>query len=136
MAKKTPINRISGIIDDILNNYSDELREEIDKVTKTRAFASANIVKSHAESAGFQGGEDYIKAISARTDSTGTHLKGIVHVKKPHYRLAHLLEHGHVIKNKYGTYGRTKAFKHWEPAEKEVNKRYEEEITKVIESVE
>lgn len=30
--------------------------------------------------------------------------------------LTHLLENGHVIRNKYGTYGRAPAYKHIEPA--------------------
>ena len=33
-----------------------------------------------------------------------------------HYRLTHLLENGHVIRNKYGTYGRASAIKHIAPA--------------------
>lgn len=33
------------------------------------------------------------------------------------YQLTHLLENGHVIKNKKGTYGRTHAVKHIQPAE-------------------
>lgn len=33
------------------------------------------------------------------------------------YRLTHLLENGHVIRNKKGTYGRTHPIKHIQPAE-------------------
>lgn len=39
----------------------------------------------------------------------------IVHNKE--YQLTHLLENGHVIKNKYGTYGRTSGIKHIKPVE-------------------
>ena len=135
MAKKTSVDRIGAEIDRILNGYSKEVQEEVDKVTKSRTFAGVNILRKHANSAGFKGGKDYIAAMAGRTTSKGTNLKGTLYVKSPHYRLAHLLENGHVIRNQYGTYGRTRAFKHWEPAEKEHNKRYEEEVTKAIKGI-
>ena len=40
----------------------------------------------------------------------------IVHNSK-HYQLTHLLENGHVIRNKKGTYGRTHGIKHIAPVE-------------------
>ena len=42
---------------------------------------------------------------------------GIVVHNSKHYQLTHLLENGHVIRNKYGTYGRTSGIKHIQPVE-------------------
>lgn len=41
-----------------------------------------------------------------------------------HYRLTHLLEKGHVIRNKYGTYGRASAIKHIAPAAEEAEEKW------------
>lgn len=121
-------------IDDLLNEYSKEVREEINKTTKERTFASANIVKQKINTAGIKG-KRYKNSIAGRTDKEGTGLKGTVYAKAPHFRLTHLLEKGHVIRNQYGTYGRTKARPHWEPAEKEITKKYEEEVKRAINKV-
>lgn len=42
---------------------------------------------------------------------------GIVIHNSKHYQLTHLLENGHVIRNKKGTYGRTSGIKHIKPVE-------------------
>lgn len=73
---------------------------------------------------------------------TGSYAKGwttkksgdmdvIVH-NKTDYQLTHLLENGHVIKNKKGTYGRTHGIKHIQPVEEwaadELPRRITEDI--------
>ena len=51
-----------------------------------------------------------------------------------HYRLTHLLENGHVIKNGTGrTYGRTRAFEHIAPVNKEAQEKLEQAIMEAIE---
>ena len=49
------------------------------------------------------------------------------------YQLTHLLEHGHVVKNKYGKYGSTKAFPHWAETEKLVQSVLEEKLKRKLE---
>lgn len=53
--------------------------------------------------------------------------KVTVHNPK-HYQLTHLLEKGHVIRNKYGTYGRTAARPHIKPVEEWAQSELPEEI--------
>lgn len=40
-----------------------------------------------------------------------------VTVHNKHYQLTHLLENGHIVRNKKGTYGRTNGIKHIAPVE-------------------
>ena len=54
--------------------------------------------------------------------------KGDVVVHNIHYQLTHLLENGHVIKNKKGTYGRTSGIKHIKPVETWANREFQRKI--------
>jgi len=58
----------------------------------------------------------------------GENAKYIIHNKK-HYRVAHLLEHGHVMANGK----RTKAIPHIKPVEEQVVREYEKKVREAIE---
>ena len=58
----------------------------------------------------------------------GENAKYIIHNKK-HYRVAHLLEHGHVMANGK----RTKAIPHIKPVEEQVIREYEKKVREAIE---
>ena len=51
----------------------------------------------------------------------------VVH-NKTDYQLTHLLENGHIIRNKYGEYGRTRPIKHIKPVEEWANDELVNEI--------
>lgn len=59
----------------------------------------------------------------------GENAKYIIHNKK-HYRVAHLLEHGHVMANGK----RTKAIPHIKPVEEQVIREYEKKVREAIEN--
>lgn len=44
------------------------------------------------------------------------------------YQLTHLLENGHIIRNKKGTYGRTRGIKHIKPVETWANNEFQRKI--------
>lgn len=50
------------------------------------------------------------------------------------YQLTHLLENGHVVRNKKGTYGRTHPIKHIEPAEEWASEELPRRILEDIDS--
>lgn len=62
---------------------------------------------------------------------TGTVDTVVVHNKTAH-QLTHLLENGHVIRNKKGVYGRTKAYKHIEPVADWANEELPAEIEREL----
>lgn len=52
-----------------------------------------------------------------------------------HYRLTHLLENGHVIRNKHGTYGTTKPQKHIEPAQDHAEQIFMSLVTRELKRI-
>lgn len=73
----------------------------------------------------------YRKAISSRKlEETQNSLTMQWYVKAPHYRLTHLLEHGHATRNG----GRTVAYGNLGKSSDKVIKQYEKEVVEVIEN--
>ena len=58
--------------------------------------------------------------------------KGVVVYNRKAPGLTHLLEKGHVIKNKYGTYGRAPAHVHIAPVEERSNREYVENVRREL----
>lgn len=69
-----------------------------------------------------------VKKVAARGGLTDV----IVH-NRTDYQLTHLLENGHVIRNKYGEYGRTNGVKHIAPVEDWANSELPNEIKRELE---
>ena len=107
----------------LLNEYS----KEVDEVTK-------EVMKEVADQTA-----DKLRSTSPRR--TGKYASGwkvkkdkdayIVH--NTVYRLTHLLENSHVIRNKKGTYGRSTPQKHIEPAEQWASEQAQTEIKRRLE---
>lgn len=115
-------------INDILKEYADDVdRMSAECVQKTaRAGVSALKRNSPKRTGKYAGGWTY-RLENKRLKSTATIYNG------PRAGLAHLLEHGHVIKNGTGrVYGRTPASPHIEPIEQEICDAFGRDIIKVI----
>ena len=94
-----------------------ELLDEIDKDIEQSAKTNIQVVAK----------ESVVKLRNTSPVKTGSYAKGwgvkkqgdmdvVVH-NRTDYQLTHLLENGHVIRNKKGTYGRTRGIKHIAPVE-------------------
>lgn len=108
---------------EILEDYSEHVKDVTEKSIK--ATAKEAVSKLRNESPRKSG--NYAKGWTQKRDRDGT-----VTVYNRVYYLTHLLENGHVVRNKKGTYGRTNGIKHIEPVEQWANDALVERITREL----
>lgn len=108
-------NSVSAQIDEILTTYESEVHDVMETTIEEEAKKTAKQLKSTSPKRA-SGSKRGAYARSWRVTKRGRTY--IVHNAK-HYRLTHLLENGHVVRNAKGTYGRAAPIKHIEPALKE-----------------
>ena len=106
MAKSGSISvQMAELLDEVDKEVQESARKNIDGVAKesVQKLRNTSPVKTGSYAKGWstkkQGDMDVV--VYNRTD----------------YQLTHLLENGHVIRNKKGTYGRAPAHKHIKPVE-------------------
>ena len=105
----------------ILDKYENIPVDVIEKSARKTARDTVNKLKNTSPR---KTGE-YASGWSARKQGHGY----VVYNRKAP-GLTHLLEKGHVTRNKYGTYGRTPAHVHIAPVEKEAVEEFEQNIRK------
>ena len=114
---------------EILDGYDKEVREAVEKDIEKVAKDTAKKLKQTSPKESGEYAKNWAVKNDRRSKTT------IVYNKAPTYRLTHLLEKGHVIRNQYGTWGRTGAEPHIAPAEQEavadLVKKVEEDIEKI-----
>lgn len=103
----------------VLDTFSKELQEKVDAAVDK---ASKDTVKRLKQTSPKDSG-DYAKSWSRKKIAGGF----VVYAAAPHYRLTHLLEHGHAVSNQFGSLGkRAPAYPHIKPAEQEGIREFEE----------
>lgn len=125
-------NELCDAVQDIVKEYSDELVAKIPDIVKGAAKKTVKALKKNAESIG---GTKYRGSFKSKKSSALISGETTYVVYSTQYRLTHLLEHGHVIRNRAGgpVYGMTRAFPHWKPAEQEGIDEIDEKIREAIE---
>lgn len=97
----------------LLDEYSQEVQDAANKAIKRVARETVKRLKNTSPKRSGEYARDWaVKNLSVH----GNIVNLVVHNRK-HYQLTHLLENGHVIRNKKGTYGRAPAHPHIGPAE-------------------
>jgi len=126
MTKTINIDRLAAEIAKGLREFSGEVVEKVD-ISSERIGKEA--VKRLKQTSPKDSG-DYAKSWTMTTEkAVGQPHNRIVHAKAPHYRLTHLLEHGHAKVNG----GRVEGIPHIRPAEEEVIKQFMAEVEEAIE---
>lgn len=126
-----PDDLASAIMDN-LRAYTDEVTDGIKKAEdltakecKSNLEADSPAGVTHKYKKGWKVTVTYESAMEKRT---------VIHNKE--YRLTHLLENGHVIRNEENgaSYGRTRAFPHIKKNEEKANADFERRVEEVIKS--
>ena len=130
MGRKTKLINLDKAISEVINEYGDEvykvLGQAVDEVTNeaTQKLQQVDTFRTSGHAGGPYSGDWTNETVT----DTRINKKKVIYNDK-HYRLTHLLENGHVIRNGTGrTFGRTAKFPHIAP----VNKWAEEELPKVV----
>lgn len=103
----------------ILDEFDDKVNDVLEDAANTTADESAQKLQNTSP----RKSGDYANGWTVKKLS-----RGDVVVHNTHYQLTHLLENGHVIKNKKGTYGRTSGIKHIKPVETWANREFQRKI--------
>lgn len=126
MAESIDISRLAAEIARNLKTFSSEVVEKVNISSEKVGKAAVKTLKQTSP----KDSGDYAKSWTMDTEKEiAQPHKRIVHVAAPHYRLTHLLEHGHA---KVGG-GRVEGKPHIRPAEEMVIKQFVAEVEEAIE---
>lgn len=112
-----------------ITSYTAEVEEKVTQVSRKTAAECAQQLNDASQQ--FQQARKSRKAYAGSWRSKKDGLGYVVHSTVP--GMPHLLENGHVIANKYGTYnGKVPAYKHILPVAEEMGEEFENRVREVL----
>ncbi|HEL0756720.1 TPA: HK97 gp10 family phage protein [Streptococcus equi subsp. zooepidemicus] len=103
-----------------LQEYSSEVEDEIDSIAEEVVTKAVQELKATSPK---RFGK-YAKNWRFKKNSKGSY---VIHNADPTFRLTHLLENGHVLRNG----GRSKAIPHIKPVEEKVKEQFEKKVKNI-----
>lgn len=131
MAGSISPTRLGEAVRGILDDYRADVVARVDECTDR---AADELVRITRETAPRRTGR-YRRHIAQKTTSRAvTGKTDTWYVSGPHYRLTHLLEDGHKVRNEKGgpVYGQTRAFGFLSKAVDQVERDYERDVRRAI----
>ena len=128
---KVQVGNLGRQIKILLDQYTDEVQEALKYAIPEVANETKKKVVQNAKAKGFERTGAYVKGWAVKKTVGVNFVAAVVH-NKDRYRIAHLLENGHVVKNGTGRIGAGKktwvnGSEHIAPAEQWAN----EELAKI-----
>ena len=117
---------ITAQMKEILDAFNGKVNDALEKAADTVADESVSKLQNTSP----RRSGAYASGWAVKKESA----KEVIVHNSDHYQLTHLLENGHVIRNKKGTYGRAPAHKHIKPVETWANNEFQRRIKEGIES--
>ena len=126
------VDQLAAEIAKALAEYSQDVVEKVNVSSEKVGKAAVKQLKQTSPKR--PGSGKYAKAWTIKTEpEVGQPHTRIVHVKAPHYRLAHLLEYGHAVANAGpGKKDRVDGIPHIRPAEEEVIREFTAAVEEAI----
>lgn len=119
------VDKLAAELANTLSTYTGEIAEEVKEAVDTTAQELLDNIRTDAPK---RTGK-YRKAMAVKTVSENTYeRKKLWYVKSPHYRLQHLLERGHALRNG----GRSRAYPHIEKNEEKARVAFEERVERIV----
>ena len=112
----------------ILDEYSEHVQDVTNNVLRKAARDAVNDLKDRSP----KKTGSYAAGWSVKNMSRHGKILSLVVYNRTDYQLTHLLENGHVVRNKKGTYGRAPAHKHIEPVAERASSEVPEEIERQL----
>ena len=106
---------ITKQMEEILGEYKTEayrvINDSMDIVAKEA------VQKLRTDSPKRPGKGQYARGWRVKREKGALGINSVIVHNATNYQLTHLLEYGHIVRNKYGTYGRASAIPHIKPVE-------------------
>ena len=122
---KTTIDGLPSAINDILEEYTKEVKEVVGECGQKVSKDAVGLLKTKSPKRNARGGGKYAKSWDFKEEKGILGTPMYIIYNKKHYRLTHLLEYGHVIRNgTRRTFGSVKGKPHIKSVEEWVQQEF------------